>query len=272
MGTVLPSYICNDFASPDRISINSGAGKFHAIDPLKIRHTSRSSMGVDFADVNRDGWDDILVVDMLAREHTKRMTQLVKDPQNPEILERITGRPEYNRNTLFFGRADGAFQEAALMAGVAASDWSWCPIFIDVDLDGYEDLLISNGFDFDAMDQDSKDELNRRKLTQEDSKRSRQFYPRWPTANAAFHNKRDGTFEPMGKGWGFDEAGVSYGMALGDLDNDGDLDVVINNLNSPASIYRNDAPGGRVAVRLKGAAANTKGIAKGETGRHSRKR
>ena len=77
-------------------------------------------------------------------------------------------------------------------------------------------------------------------------KRSRQLYPRWPTPNAAFRNRGDGTFEPMAREWGFDQTGISYGMALGDLDNDGDLDVVINNLNEVASLYRNDAPAGRM--------------------------
>ena len=163
---------------------------------------------------------------------------------------------------LFFGRADGSYTEAALMAGVAATDWSWCPILIDVDLDGYEDLLVTNGFEYDVMDQDSTDELRnpRRRLTQAELKRSLQMHPHWRTENAAFRNRGDGSFEMMSHRWGFDHAGVSFGMALGDLDNDGDLDVVVNNLNEAASLYRNDAKGGRVAVRLKGAPPNTAGI------------
>src|SRR5258708_4630614 len=152
-------YVCNDNVSPDRIWINCGKGTFRLIDPLSFRHTSRSSMGIDFADIDRDGYDDIIVVDMLAREHGKRMTQLVKDVPDPGERERVEARPQYNRNTLFFGRPDGTYAEAALMAGVAATDWSWCPIFLDIDLDGYEDLLVSNGFESDVMDQDRKDEL-----------------------------------------------------------------------------------------------------------------
>src|SRR5438552_2683088 len=124
-----------------------------AIDPFSLRHTSRSSMGIDFADIDRDGHDDFIVVDMLAREHEKRMTQLFKDLPDSQERERIDSRPRYSRNTLFFGRPDGSYVETALMAGVAATDWSWCPIFIDVDLDGYEDLLVSNGFEFDVLDQ-----------------------------------------------------------------------------------------------------------------------
>ena len=100
-------------------------------------------MGIDFADIDRDGHVDFIVVDMLAREHSKRMAQLVRDRPDREARERIGEQPRYNRNTLFFGRGDGSFVEAAFRAGVAATDWSWCPIFLDVDLDGYEDLLVS---------------------------------------------------------------------------------------------------------------------------------
>src|SRR6266480_4262160 len=194
-GDGLPDiYVCNDNVSPDRIWINSGHGTFRAIDPWSFRHTSRSSMGVDFADIDRDGHDDLIVVDMLARENEKRMTQLVKDLPDPQECERMNARPQYNRNTLFFGRADGTYAEAALMAGVAATDWSWCPILIDVDLDGYEDLLVTNGFEFDVMDQDSTDELRnpRRRLSEAELRRSLQMHPHWRTENAAFRNRRDG--------------------------------------------------------------------------------
>jgi len=255
-------YICNDNASrADRFWINSGKGTFRAAAPLTLRHTSRASMGVDFADIDRDGHDDFIVVDMLAREHGKRMTQLFKDAPDPQERERIDSLPRYGRNTLFFGRADGSYAEAAYMAGVAASDWSWCCILIDVDLDGFEDLLVTNGFEYDVLDQDSQNELKnpQRRLTREQLRRSNQFRPHARTQNVAFHNRGDGTFVPMSREWGFDHNGVSYGMALGDLDNDGDLDVVVNNLNEVASLYRNDATAGRIAVRLKGLAPNTQG-------------
>ncbi len=255
-------YVCNDNASrADRVWINSGKGTFRAIDPLMLRHTSRASMGIDFADIDRDGHDDFIVLDMLAREHAKRMTQLFKDPPDPQERERIDARPRYGRNMLFFGRPDGSYAEAALRAGVAASDWSWCPVFIDVDLDGYEDLLVTNGFEFDVLDQDSQDNLRdpRRRFTQAQLKRSIQFRPPARSQNAAFRNRGEGIFEPMSHPWGFDQEGVSHGMALGDLDNDGDLDVVVNNFNALASVYRNEGTAGRVAVRLKGLPPNTQG-------------
>ncbi|MDB6041224.1 MAG: Repeat protein, partial [Verrucomicrobiales bacterium] len=103
-------YVCNDNASPDRIWINTGHGTFRPADPMMFRHTSRSAMGIDFADINRDGYDDFVVVDMMAREHSKRMMQLVRDYPNQLAKERIDERPEYNRNTLFFGGPDGFFR------------------------------------------------------------------------------------------------------------------------------------------------------------------
>ncbi len=253
-------YVCNDNASPDRVWLNTGKGTFRAADAHMFRHTSRSSMALDFADVDRDGHDDLIVLDMLARSPSRRMMQLMRDYPDPAASERVEEVPRYNRNVLFLGRSDGTFTETAFMAGVAATDWSWCPVFLDVDLDGFEDLLVSNGFSFDVMDQDSHDQLRTAKLTLEQRKRFRQFHPAWPTENIAFRNRGDGTFESMGEAWGFAKPGISYGMAVADLDNDGDLDVVVNNLNEAASLYRNDTTSGRVAVRLQGAPPNTSGI------------
>ncbi|MBT5926528.1 MAG: VCBS repeat-containing protein [Verrucomicrobia bacterium] len=253
-------YVCTDNASPDRIWINNGNGTFNALPPSGIRHTSRSSMGMDAADINRDGIDDFFVVDMFARSHEKRMTQLAKQHSSSDIIQHIYGQPRYNRNTLFVGREDGTFSETALMAGVAATDWSWCPVFLDVDLDGYEDLLVTNGFSFDVMDQDSQDQLRTMQLSKFDRKRSRQFHPPFITKNASFRNLGDGTFKPTDEAWGFDIQGISYGMAIGDLDNDGDLDAFINQLNEEALVLRNDCTSPRVKVSLEGPTLNPQGI------------
>ena len=194
-------YVCNDNVSPDPNLDQFWKGHLSTIDPFSFRHTSRSSMGIDFADIDRDGQDDLIVVDMLAHEPDKRITQLVKDLPDPGERERVDSRPQYNRNTLFFGRPDGTYAEGALLAGVAATDWSWCPIFLDVDLDGYEDLLVSNGFEADVMDQDRKEELRntQRHMARSELRRTLEFFSHWRTPNVAFRNRRDGTFEPMSR-------------------------------------------------------------------------
>ena len=255
-------YVSNDFASPDRLWFNDGRGHFRAAPSQALRHTCFNSMGIDVADVDRDGRDDLLVVDLLATRQERRMRQLGKTPPDPRARESITGRPQFNRNMLFLGRPGGRFVEAALNAGIAASDWSWCPVFLDVDLDGHEDLLISNGFEYDLMDQDTQDRVKdpRHTLSPEQMKRWMKLYPEWRTANLAFRNRGDGTFEPKSAEWGFHEEGLAFGMALGDLDQDGDLDVVVNRINASVELHRNDATAPRIAVQLKGRAPNTAGI------------
>jgi hypothetical protein len=257
-------YVCNDGDSPDRIWINDGHGRFRALSNLALRHTSLSSMGVDVADLNRDGLDDLFVVDMLARRHDKRHAQLEKSKRPVPGPGEIGNRPQYTRNTLFLNRGDGTYAEIAQLAGLDATDWSWTPVFLDVDLDGYEDLLVANGFHREVEDIDVANEIRAlktsRKFSTVEELRLRRMFPRWDTPNVAFRNRGDLTFEEVGAQWGFDWVGVSQGLALADLDNDGDLDAAVNNLNGPAGLYRNDSVAPRVTVRLKGAAANTRGI------------
>src|SRR5260370_13898384 len=148
-------YVCNDFRTPDRIWINDGHGRFRAIDRLSIRQISLSSIGVDIADINDDGFDYVFTCEMLSRNHRRRLVQ--RTNLRPEILPlgAIDNRPQYARNTLFLNRTDGTFAEIAQYAGLEASEWSWTPIFLDVDLDGYPDLLVASGFARDSMNVDA---------------------------------------------------------------------------------------------------------------------
>jgi enediyne biosynthesis protein E4 len=257
-------YVCNDFNTPDRIWINQGQGRFRAIDRLAIRQLPFSSMGVDVADINANGFDDIFACEMLSRDHRRRLTQ--RPNLKPEIFQPglIDNRPQYPRNSLFVSRGDGTFAELAQYAGLEASEWSWTPIFLDVDLDGYPDLLIANGFARDSMNVDALDAMQRanrgKPVSAEVTAQSRRLLPPLATPNCAFHNLGGLKFAEVGHQWGFDTPAISQGMCLADLDNDGDMDVIVNNFNSVAGIYRNDTAKPRLAVMLKGSGHNTRGI------------
>ena len=257
-------WVCNDFDSPERVWLNQGGGKFRAAPTLAFRKSSHFSMGIDVADINRDGFDDIFVVDMLSRDHAMRMD--MQGDRNPPQRQSgvFANRPDYMVNTLFLNRGDGTYAEMAQMAGLNATEWSWATLFLDVDLDGYEDVLVANGHERAARSLDVSGKLRSlregRQLTSEQIFENRKLFPRQNSPNVAFRNRGDLTFEDSGAAWGFNFNGVSHGMAMADLDNDGDLDVVVNNLNDPCSFYRNDGSAPRVAVRLKGLAPNTRGI------------
>jgi hypothetical protein len=254
-------YTCNDFQTPDRLWLNDGHGKFHAIAPLALRNMSYASMGVDFADFDRDGNLDFFTVEMLSRDHSRNLSQ-----SSPRIaVQRPPGvyenREDVPRNVLCWNRGDGTYADIAWYAGVAASDWSWTPIFLDVDLDGYEDILISNGHLHNVNFRDmaeSRDVVEKRS-TAEARKRLLSYTP-LNTANVAFRNRGDMTFEDVSDAWHFNSTAISHGMALADLDNDGDLDLIVNAVNAPPLVYRNEASAARIAVRLRGKAPNVLGI------------
>ncbi len=257
-------YVCNDFHSPDRIWLNDGHGRFRAIPRVALRHTSLFSMGVDFADIDRDGRDDFFVADMLSRKHSSRQVQLMDRPALPLPLGAIENRPQYSRNTLFWNRGDGTYAEIAQYAGVEASDWTWCPVFLDVDLDGFEDLLLVTGHLRDAQNIDISRRIERLRREKGGSRSEqlslRKMFLPLDVPNLAFRNRGDLTFEEVGRAWGFDSHKVSQGVALADLDNDGNLDVVINCLNDGPLLLRNETSRPRLAVRLRGLAPNTRGI------------
>jgi len=257
-------YVCADFQSEDRIWINQGQGGFRALDALAMRHSSLFSMGVDFADIDRDGHDDFFVADMLSRQHALRQVQL--GYFNPFLLSvgQVDSRPQYSRNMLFWNRDEGAYAEIAQFSGVEASDWCWCPVFLDVDLDGYEDLLLVTGHERDAQNVDVARQIDVLKQTKRmphlEQLNLRRMFPRLATPNFAFRNDGQLRFTETGAAWGFDSPRVSQGICVADLDEDGDQDVVINCLNDGPLAYRNNSSAPRVAVRLRGRAPNTRGV------------
>lgn len=274
-------YVCNDFWTPDRIWINDGHGRFRAIANTSIRHVPASSMGVDFADVDHDGHPDIFALDMLSRDHRLRKRQLLAEMLVPSPIGDVEQRAQVMRNVLLRNRGDGTFEDLADFSGVAASDWSWTPVFIDVDLDGNEDILIPSGHAHDVQDLDANERIMTLQhpwnvtngLVQFQGKTlpfqqafslermlNIRLYPRLEMPIVAFRNEGAWHFREQTAAWGLATPGIHNAIALADFDGDGGLDFVVNNLNAAAGIYRHHAGAARVAVRLRGQPPNTQGI------------
>jgi len=278
-------YVCNDFEWQDDFWLNDGRGKgfrMRRVQPLAMRRQSWFTMGVDFGDIDRDGHTDFMTVDMLSRDHKRRKTQMgamAATDNTGQNIGRIDDRPQIMQNTLFHNRGDNTWTEIAQLAGVKASEWSWGIRFADVDLDGYEDILVATGMNRDFMDADALNTIKEKKMDQslDAILQSRELYSKLPTPNVVYRNQHgDGRrlrFEDMSVSWGMEtdpdklaknapdpHSAVSGGMALADFDGDGDLDVVFNNHDAPLGIYENVATAPRVLVRLVGLGGNTQGI------------
>ena len=249
-------YVCNDFASPDRFWINQGEGKFELTNYSNIRHTSRSSMGVDFTDLNADGVPDFMLLDMLDPNRARRLVQLEKEVERSSRLLDWKYVPRFNRNVLMISQDGPLWLDTAYYSGVEASAWSWNVRFLDADLDGDDDMLITNGFAFDTMDMDAS--LKLKSVQKGSRKDARSLYelkklqPRYNSPNQLFRNDGQLRFAESGPAFGFDHNGITYGLGVADFDNDGDLDFITNNLNEPPSLYRNTSQEPRIQVRLKG--------------------
>ncbi len=266
-------YVGNDFHENDYLYINKHNGTFSEENNQRLMHTSQFSMGVDVADVNNDGYPEIISMDML--------------PSDPYILKRSLGEDEYDifthkidvgynyqytRNNLQYNRRNGMFTEVGLYSGVYASDWSWAPLWMDFDNDGLKDLFISNGIpkrmnDMDYVNFISNEEIQQKlrdgKIDERDTALINKF-PEIKIPNKFFLNKGDMLFMDDAAAIGDDKATYSNGAIYADLDNDGDLDVVVSNIDAPALLYENKsnstAKRPSVEIVLHGTANNINAI------------
>lgn len=263
-------YVCSDYMTPDHLYMNKGNGTFK--DELQeiLGHTSEFSMGNDVADINNDGLPDIFTLDMLPEDN--RRQKLLFAPDNYEVFDlnlKVGFHYQYMRNMLQLNNGDGTFSEIGQLAGISNTDWSWAPLFADYDNDGWKDLFVTNGYLKDYTNMDFLKYMgdflqNRGQVWRKDLLELIQQMPSSDVINYIYKNNGDLTFTNMGAAWGMNQASNSNGAAYTDLDNDGDLDLVVNNINQPAFIFQNqtnEKPDHHfLQLKLEGAGKNTFGI------------
>ncbi|MCW3114159.1 MAG: Repeat protein, partial [Segetibacter sp.] len=262
-------YISNDYLEPDFVYINNGNGTFTDKLQKTLGHTSFFSMGNDLSDINNDGLNDIFSLDMLPEDNHRQ--KLLFAPDNYEKVDiniRSGFYHQYMSNMLHVNNGNGTFSEIAQLSGVSNTDWSWAPLFADYDNDGWKDLFITNGVLRDFTNQDflkfMGEYFQNRQVTRNELLEVVNKMPSSNVANYFFKNNGDLTFSNVGKDWGTDSTSNSNGAAYADLDNDGDLDLIVNNINQPAFIYQNEADkkidNHYLKVKLLGSGKNVDGI------------
>ena len=253
-------YACNDFEDPDQFWINDGKGSFRLATPLELSQTSNTCMSVDFADVDRDGHVDFFTADMLAPTLAEQQRQIATNSSLPKMPGLPRQQQQWMRNMLQLARGDGAWSSVSDFAGITGTDWTWGSAFVDVDLDGWEDLVMLNGHRWDVRDADTYERL-RNAFPRVAWNREQAEFPRSVTRSFAFRNNHDLTFTDVSARWRLagDQA-IAQGIAVADLDGDGDPDVVATRLDDGPVLYRNRSAAPRVAIALRGTAPNTLGI------------
>lgn len=264
----LDIFISNDFFERDYLYLNQGDGTFKEDLTDKMHSISAASMGADAADINNDGFTDIFVTDMLPYEYERLKTVTTFDDWNRYSYSVKNGyHHQFTRNMLHLNQKGKYFSEVSRYMDVHASDWSWGALFFDMDNDGYRDLFIANGIYKDLTDQDYLEYIGNESIIKSlvsdegvNYKELIDIIPSNKVANMAFHNKEGKQFE-LDDNLGLNDVSFSNGSAFGDLDNDGDLDLVVNNVNMPAFFYENSGSRGNyLRLKLEGEGQNQFGI------------
>jgi hypothetical protein len=264
-------YISNDYAVPDRLYINNKNGTFTDELPHQIGHTSLFSMGNDVADINNDQLPDIYTLDMLPESNERQKNLFM--PDNYELFNRnlrVGFYYQYMRNMLQLNNGNNTFSEIGQTAGISNTDWSWAPLFADYDNDGWKDLFVSNGLLHDLTNNDfikyRNDFLSGlgQDIRDENIIELLKHMPSTQVKSYFFKNNGGTTFTDNSAAWGITQPSNSNGAVYADLDNDGDLDLVVNNVNQPAFIYENTSNESShnhyLSIKLAGAGLNTQGI------------
>ena len=252
-------YVANDYGIPDKLYHNNRDGTFTDTIDQVLPHTSFYSMGSDLGDVNNDGLVDMLVADMAATTHQKDQNSIAESRERDEEADNAVVAMKLHRSALYLNTGTGRALEAAYLAGVAASNWTWSVRLEDLDNDGRLDLFVTNGFN-----RDPNPDVNASAIHVENpADRIKVLYnsPVLVETHLAFRNLGDLKFEGVGPAWGLDQKGVAFGAAFGDLSGDGNLDVVYANYEGNVTVLRNDCDTGHVVnVALRGTVSNRLGV------------
>jgi hypothetical protein len=239
-------YVTNDYNEPDHLYLNKKNGRFADAADSAFTHMSQFSMGADIADFNNDALPDLMTLDMLPEDNRRqKLLQLQENYEIFELMQQQGLHKQYMRNMLQLNNGNGSFSEIGQLAGVAATDWSWTPVFADLDNDGWKDIMITNGYLRDYTNKDFlkywgdykiKKAMDREPVQLMDLVRS---MPSTKLPNYVFRNNANLKFANMQAEWGMQQPSVSSAAVCVDLDNDGDLEIVINNINEEAFLYKN---------------------------------